>query len=810
VAALRLMWRAELRRRGRGWLGLALGCGVLLGVALTAAVAARRADTAAHRYSASTHEADAWVLSYTLAGRPGVDLGAAAHLPQVVSSARFTAAAPLGLVTDSGRVIHYSDFALFVPERGYGRTVDRPKLVSGRLPSPSRPDEVLVDKLMADSLHVGPGSRLRIRLMSPAEARMVTTDQAALERMNPLTDGEAPLVSVRVSGVDAMLLQSNVYGNVRAGPGFAAEWGRRLTGLVADVAAVRLRHGEADVPALQREVARLYPPPRAVFVFALRPAEQDVVDTIALQGGAMWLLAAAAAIAALLFAGQAVGRRTVEACAGQPLWHALGASRRTLVAAAMCAPALAAVVATAVAAGIAVAASPLTRVGIAGVYDPAGGFLVEPRVLLVGGLACFAALLVVPLLVGWRAATRTQAAPVSVRMRRGPRRTLADAAERLGAAPWLRAGMLMTFDAGGDRRPAAQRATLVLLAALFAVLACTVVVAASALRVLDTPRLYGQNFALLGAVGETTPGAIDATFRSLRRDPRIATATAAALAEVSIDGKPGDLLGVRAISRLTPFSVASGRAPEGAGEIALGAGTAARLHAGIGDIVTVTGTGRTARLRVSGRVVLPDEAWGTGSVGLGDGALLPLATLERLVPHTPVSRLLVQLRSGVPPERGLAALRRETRTDWSIQAVPTQVTRIRHVRWIPYLLVGTVALAALGALLNLLLSSVRRRRRELAILKTLGLTRADLGAAVGVHSTVATLAGLVVGAPLGIIAGRWIWNLLAARMGVLPEPVTPPLLALLVPGALILCLLVASPAALLASRTRAAVVLRGE
>ncbi len=70
---------------------------------------------------------------------------------------------------------------------------------------------------------------------------------------------------------------------------------------------------------------------------------------------------------------------------------------------------------------------------------------------------------------------------------------------------------------------------------------------------------------------------------------------------------------------------------------------------------------------------------------------------------------------------------------------------------------------------------------------------------------------LVVGAPLGVAAGRWTWTLLADQLGLVAEAVTPltPVL-LLFPLTFLLANRVAAAAGWLAGRIRPAVALRTE
>jgi ABC-type lipoprotein release transport system permease subunit len=121
---------------------------------------------------------------------------------------------------------------------------------------------------------------------------------------------------------------------------------------------------------------------------------------------------------------------------------------------------------------------------------------------------------------------------------------------------------------------------------------------------------------------------------------------------------------------------------------------------------------------------------------------------------------------------------------------------------------GAGAVIALGLTL---LASVRRRRRDLAVLKTLGFTRRQLAAAVAWQSTVATAIGTFAGVPLGIALGRQLWVLFAGQIHALPVPEVPSSSVILtVAGALALANIVAVLPGLLAARTPTALVLKAE
>jgi ABC-type lipoprotein release transport system permease subunit len=110
-----------------------------------------------------------------------------------------------------------------------------------------------------------------------------------------------------------------------------------------------------------------------------------------------------------------------------------------------------------------------------------------------------------------------------------------------------------------------------------------------------------------------------------------------------------------------------------------------------------------------------------------------------------------------------------------------------------------------------LVASVRRRRRDLALLKTLGFTRRQLAAVVAWQSSVAVVIGTVVGIPLGIVLGRVLWDAFANEIGAVPAPTVSGLsIVLIALGALALANVLAAVPGWIAARTPTAVLLRTE
>ena len=109
-----------------------------------------------------------------------------------------------------------------------------------------------------------------------------------------------------------------------------------------------------------------------------------------------------------------------------------------------------------------------------------------------------------------------------------------------------------------------------------------------------------------------------------------------------------------------------------------------------------------------------------------------------------------------------------------------------------------------------LIASVRRRRRDLALLKTLGFTTRQLAATIAWQASVIAVIAVIIGLPVGIAAGRQLWTLFARSIDAVPQPTVPASLFLVAVGVLVLANLVAAIPAHLAARTPAALALRAE
>jgi predicted lysophospholipase L1 biosynthesis ABC-type transport system permease subunit len=142
---------------------------------------------------------------------------------------------------------------------------------------------------------------------------------------------------------------------------------------------------------------------------------------------------------------------------------------------------------------------------------------------------------------------------------------------------------------------------------------------------------------------------------------------------------------------------------------------------------------------------------------------------------------------------------------------PNDINDYSRVRETPLLLAGVLALLAIAMLAHVLVTGIRRHRRDLAVLKALGLLRRQVLAMIAWDASTIAAVTLVLGIPLGIVAGRIAWSLFADSVGV-PVDVEVPLLSvlLIIPVTFAIANITAAWPGWLAGRVSAAVILRDE
>jgi hypothetical protein len=149
----------ELRARWRGWAALVLLVAVAGGAVLAAAAGASRTDSAYPRFLTASKASDLLVAPY-ISGLEGY-LDAVALLPEVddVAMVGGLNLVPLGR---GGRAARHS-LTLAAFDGRFGRVLEVPRLIAGRLPAADRAGEIAVDQRGAAMMGLHVGSVLTMR-----------------------------------------------------------------------------------------------------------------------------------------------------------------------------------------------------------------------------------------------------------------------------------------------------------------------------------------------------------------------------------------------------------------------------------------------------------------------------------------------------------------------------------------------------------------------------------------------------------------------------------------------------------------------
>ena len=131
---------------------------------------------------------------------------------------------------------------------------------------------------------------------------------------------------------------------------------------------------------------------------------------------------------------------------------------------------------------------------------------------------------------------------------------------------------------------------------------------------------------------------------------------------------------------------------------------------------------------------------------------------------------------------------------------PAEIVNSGQVGGAPAILAGALSAAAAISLAVALSASVRRRRHELALLRSMGFTRRQLAGSVVGQATATVVVAIAIGVPLGIVLGRTLWGAFACHLDAVAEPTIPVLTLVAVIAA---ALVVANVAALLPARAAA-------
>ena len=169
------------------------------------------------------------------------------------------------------------------------------------------------------------------------------------------------------------------------------------------------------------------------------------------------------------------------------------------------------------------------------------------------------------------------------------------------------------------------------------------------------------------------------------------------------------------------------------------------------------------------------------ALGLGTGAALTPGGARHLLParapSPPPAAVFVRFWPEVGPQAGRQALAARLAEVGSFRvdgpATPTNLVNFGQVQDLPQVLGIGLAVVALLTITHLLMTSVRRRQRDFAILRALGFTSWQVRGTLCWQAL--TLAGLalLIGVPAGIACGRLCWQVFAYQLGITPVVAVP-------------------------------------
>ncbi len=836
---MRVAWyrfTATFGRRRGGYLTIVLLIGLTGGIAMASVAAARRTQASFATFLASTNPSDLAVqagapnLTRELERLPGI---------QRVEAANFNVNAyPLGRTGGPAFSAYLLGNASSIGSiNGEYFHQDRVTATAGRMANPKRADE-FVATAEAERLlgwHVGQvipmgvytnaqtsepafgsaGVKPHLRLAMKLTGTVVFNDQVVLDQVDRF-----PALVLFTPALTRPFSAGFIYARY----------------------SLKLHNGASAVPAVEREIVGAFPKGSTYGFHVTSVVEGQVDRTVRPEAIALAVFGVIALLAALLIAVQVIARQLQARDKDFEVLRALGASRAMTAGDGLVGILGAVVAGSLLAAGVAIGLTPLSPIGPVRPVYPAPGIAVDFVVLgfgllvLIGGIGAAAVVF-----------ARRQA-PDRVRRQeraRGSRgSSLARMAANSGAPVSAVAGVRFALEPGHGRTAVPVRSAVsgAILAVLIVV--ATLTFGSGLSTLISHPALYGWNWTYALTSNADVP---PQSLALLARDRAVAAWGGVIFTSAQIDGQTVPVMVGGTHARVNP-PILSGRPLEADNQIVLGAATLAQLHKRVGDTVVASyGTRHDApvyipptRLLIVGTATLPAVGDpNTLHPSMGTGAVIP-AGIEppafRKFLHSPYRALngpkmvFVRLRAGVAPAQGLASLQRiadaGTRALFalpnavggggeSVQVLPVQypaeIENYRSIGATPVVLAAGLAAGAVAALGLTLAASVRRRRRDLALLKTLGFTQRQLAACVAWQLTVAAAVGVIAGIPLGIALGRWLWVLFARDIYAVPLATVPvPLVIYVGLGALVLANVVAALPGRYAARTPTALVLRAE
>jgi hypothetical protein len=842
--ALRIAWyryRATFARQLSSYLTVVLLVGLIGGIGMAALAGARRTQSSYPQFLASTNPSDVTMAVFGVGSNQGKSFSLAQSIARLSGVEHVVSAIGPNVVAlkanGAPRLNTLSNVTTAGSLDGMTLTQDGLAVVEGRLANQHRADEIVMTASGARILGVHLGQTVPLGFYSQAQTDSPDYGSPSLV---PRLKIRVRLVGIVV--LNTQLVQDDVdqtFGDVFLDRALMEKLNRLEPGeLVPVLYGVQFNHHLASITQVERELISVVPR-GATYEFHVTSSVVSQVElAIKPESVALGAFGAIAAFVCFVLAAQAIARLLRRGDEDRRIMRAFGASPLSAAVEGLVGTLLAVVLGVATAFAMATALSPLAPLGPVRPVYPGGRFAIDWTVLGGGALLLLGVLGAVAVAQTYRGAPH-RARYVGPSSRRRLRVFRGAHAAGLPVAGAI--GVHFALEPGQGRTATPVRSVLFGTALAVALVVTTLTFASGFSNLVSRPPLYGWNWDyLVQPTNNIPPKAVSL----LNHDRKIASWSAADYTDIEIDGQEVPILIENARAKVAP-PILTGHELDNKHQIVLGAGTLQMLHKHIGETVVVSlGTKKDAlayikptALRIVGTATLPAVGYSSyvaEHTSMGTGAILALGFFPKgfssdgTDPNLVGPELaFVRMRPGVSASAGRADLERIAKVANKIFAAdkntygnsvsvlgvlrPVQIVNYRSVGSTPVILAVALAGGATLALGLTLTSSVRRRRRDLALLKTLGFTRRQLAAAVAWQSTTTALVGVVVGIPVGIFIGRELWTLFARSINAVPDPTVPDLSVLVVGvGALLFANLVAALPGRSAARTPAALVLRAE
>jgi hypothetical protein len=841
----RVVWyrlRTTFTRDWGAYLSLVVLIGLIGGIAMGSIAAARRTQSAYPAFLAATNASDLTMSTYGVTSDSSASnysprlTNEIAHIPEVRRVESWVGAQIIPLEPDGAP-------NLTAPLNPVGSVdglyfdEDRATPVVGRMADPMRADEFVTTALGAHllGLHVGEVIPMGVFTAAQFNSPGFGTPRVAPERR----------IGMRLVGIVVFNNEVIEDDTDRLPTDFLITPALTST-LIAhgDVQGtwygMQLAHGSRDIPAVEKALIRLLPSGSDANFNLTSLTETKVERAVKPESIALGVFGVIAAIAALSIATLAISRQLRSADEDLQVLRALGATPTMTIADRLVGILAATVTGSVLAVAVAVLLSPLAPLGpIRGVYHPPG-IAFDWTVLGFGLLVLIAGLGVTAVALAYRGAPhRLASRSRSDRPRRDSKLVQMATSSGLSASGVI--GLRFALNPGQGRTAVPARSVLIGATIAVAIVAATLTFSSGLHTLVSRPALYGWNWDYaLSSENDVPPPALTV----LNHDHDVSAWSGYHPLSVQIDGQTVPvLLGPNHAAVAPP--ILSGHAVDSNNQIVLGAITLSLLHKHIGDTVVFSfGSPATAplylppaKLVIVGIATMP-AIGGSGNFAehpsMGTGGLLsenvsPAIGRATQQPDPNLNgpgMVFVRLRGSVGSSKGLADMHRVVQlanrafavdpntTGDNVEVLgvqhPAEIVNYQATGATPVILAAALASGATAALALTLLASVRRRRRDLALLKTLGFSTRQLAITIAWQASTISAIAVIVGLPVGIVVGRQLWVTFARNINAVPQPTVPTSLLLVAVGALILANVVAVIPARLAARTPAAFVLRTE